>query len=153
MTILLKDRGTSEVLAARLGDVWTEVFRNLSAFGVRISDSAIGSMVYDLSRTVAANTGANCRYASLLILYPDRLDFLLGFPLLVLATAYLLRESLISLRLDWAAMLAVPLFLFQSFQDVYWYSAHFAPVVLLFLLTHAAKAIPSEAVSRPAHSQ
>jgi len=152
MSILLQDRATSELLVDTLGDVWTEVFRNLSAFGVRVSDAPIGALIYDYALSAPESTGANCRYGSLLLLYPERVDFLIGYPLLVVGTGYMLREFLVAVRLDWAAMVALPLFVFQSFQDVYWYSSHLAPVIFLFGFAQIARAIRREAIGHPSNA-
>jgi hypothetical protein len=141
MSLLLQERGTSEVLASKLNGVWTEIFRNVNGFSGRISASPIGALIYEYVSGVPAQTGANCRFGSLLILYPDRLDFLLGFPLLAVGSAFLVRQIMAAFGLRQAAMVGACCFLFQSFQDVYWWASHVAPLILCFGLVLLARAI------------
>jgi hypothetical protein len=147
MTILLSDPATAEVLASKLNGVWTEIFRNVNGLGGHISQLPIGGLIYDYVLGAPPRTGANCRFGSLLILYPDRLDFLLGFPLLAASTAYVVRELLIAVGLRQAARVGACCFLFQSFQDVYWWASHVIPLVLCFGLMLIARAVTNASLN------
>jgi hypothetical protein len=150
MTLFLRDPGISELLSDRLGDVWTEVFRSLGSAGVRVADEAIGIMVYQYEFGTFPETGPNCRFGSLLLLYPARLDFLIGFPLLVYAVAHMMRVVLSTLRLSWAAYAGIPFLAFNAFQDVYWFASHFLPLVLAFLAVRLARVIQRAPFHHPA---
>jgi hypothetical protein len=153
MSILLQEPAVSEALSGKLGDVWVEVFRNLSNAGVRVSDLPIGSLVYDYAFGVPPETGANCRFGSLMLLYPERLDFLVGFPLVVCVSALLFGSALKDLGLEWSSKIAMPFLVFQAFQDVYWFTSHFLPILLLFAAVQAAKAIQRATVGSAAHAR
>jgi hypothetical protein len=141
MSILVQQRQAAAAIAGRLNDVWLEVFRSLSTFGVRVSDMPIGGLVYYYALGVPPQTGANCRFGSLLLLYPDRVDFLIGYPLLVCLMGWLLYQALCAFNLRWSGRVAVPLFIFIAFQDVYWFASHVAPIILITLLLSATRAI------------
>lgn len=130
--LLMTGQGTAESLAGTLGDVWVEVFRNLGSLGVRISEQPIGVMVYQYTMGTIPTVGSNCRFGSLLLLYPDRFDFLLLFPVLVAFVAILFGEILRMVNLPRAALVATPWFAFLAFQDAYWFVAHVMPIIMLF---------------------
>jgi len=154
MSLFLQDRGTSELLSSKLGGVWTEIFRGASSVvGARVSDLPIGSLIHQQVVGAAANVGSNCRFGSLLLLYPDRLDFLVGFPLLVIGTAYLLSETLRAAGMQRSAVVAVPFFVFNSFQDVYWWASHLAPLLVLFAVARVGRAVCDELIDHPADAR
>jgi hypothetical protein len=148
MSILLRDAAAAEVLASRLNDVWLEVFRTSGSFGVRVFEMPIGAAVYLYHFGVPPATGANCRFGSLLLLYPHRIDFLIGFPALVACCALMLREALRRIGLSWSAQVAVPFFIFHAFQDVYWFASHVAPLLLLTGAVCAGRMLKRKAVDR-----
>jgi hypothetical protein len=152
MSILLENRGVAALISNELADVWAEVFRSVNNLGVRLSVSPIGSLVYERVFGVAPTTGANCRYASLLLLYPDRLDFLFGFPVLVVIYAAGLRYLLVAVGLSWSAWIAVPFFVANSFQDVYWFATHLIPLTILIAALAIARISHRASVSRIADS-
>jgi hypothetical protein len=139
--LLINGQGTAELLAGRLGDVWVEVFRSLGSLGFRVSEQPIGVMVYQFAFGTSNTIGSNCRFGALLLLYPDRLDFLLLYPLLVAAVTLLLGYILDSFDLPRAALVAMPTFAITAFQDAYWFASHFVPVIVLFGSIQAIKAI------------
>jgi hypothetical protein len=141
MSLLLQDQGTSEFLAGRMGDVWLEVFRSVRSLGVRISDEPIGSVIYQYVLGSVPTVGANCRFGSLLLLYPDRVDFLLLFPVVVIFVATLLGDILRSFGLVRGAAVAMPIFSFNAFQDVYWFASHVLPIALLFGVVQLARIV------------
>jgi len=154
MSILLVDgNGTAETIASRLGDVWLEVFRNLGVFGVRSADQPIGVMVFQYALGTIPTVGANCRFGSLLLLYPDRLDFLLLYPVLVTIVAILLAEILKAANVPRAALVAIPCFAFTAFQDAYWFTTHVGPIVLLFSALQIVKAVNRAFIRRNAHTE
>lgn len=139
--LLMSGQGTAQIISGQLGDVWLEVFRSVGSLGVRVADQPIGAMIFQYVMDTGPALGSNLRYGSLLLLYPDRLDFLLLFPLLVTAMAILLGEILKRMGLARAALVAVPWFAFQSFQDGYWFAAHVIPIVGMFGFLQLAKAV------------
>jgi hypothetical protein len=142
MSILLVDAdGTAQVIASRLGDVWVEIFRNLGSLGIRTADEPIGVMIFQYVLGSLPTVGSNCRFASLLLLYPDRLDFLILYPVLVTMMAVLLGEILKAAKLPRAALVAIPCFAFTAFQDTYWFTTHVIPIVLAFSSLQVAKSI------------
>lgn len=153
MSILLQgQQGTSEILASRLGDVWTELFRSLGSLGVRVADQPIGVMVSQYVLGTAPTVGSNLRYGSLLFLYPNRLDFLLLYPVLVTVAALLLEYLLKTVGLRRGALVALPFFVFQSFQDAYWLATHIVPLILVFVSVQLAKAITRESLHRTSNA-
>lgn len=153
MSILLQGQaGTSELLAGRLGDVWTELFRSLGSLGVRVADEPIGVMVSQYVLGTAPTVGSNLRYGSMLLLYPDRLDFLLLYPALVALGAFVLEDILKRVGLPRGALAAVPFFVFQSFQDAYWLATHAVPMVLVFVSMQLGRAISRESLRRTSNA-
>jgi hypothetical protein len=151
--LLTGGQGTAAVIADRLGDVWIEVFRNLGALGVRVAEQPIGALVQQIATgSTVLTAGSNCRYASLLLLYPDRLDFLLLFPVLVVVVALLLGDIFKMAGMQRAALVAIPCFVFQSFQDAYWFAGHVVPVLLVFTGMRLAKVASRGSIRRTAHA-
>ena len=150
MSILLQNRGLAEALADRLSDVWIEVFRSSVVLGTRVSEMPIGAAVYQYAFGVVPSTGANCRFGSLLLLYPDRLDFLVGFPILLAVCAWLLQQILRAAGLGWSAYVAIPYFFIVSSQDVYLFASHVVPLVMLAGVVCAGRRISNMSVRRSA---
>jgi len=153
MSILLQDRGAAMSIADRLNDVWIEAFRNSAALGARVASSPIGSLVYEATINAPVITGANCRFASLLLIYPDRFDFLIGYPALVVIITTLLCNILRTLQLSWFSVIAAPIFIFQSFQDVYWFTTHVLPIVIISILLFIAKASTSASFTNNTYAE
>ena len=128
-----------------------EVFRSLGSVGFRVSDQPIGVMVYQFAFGTGDTIGSNCRFGSLLLLYPDRFDFLLLYPLLVVVVTLLLGYILDSFELPRAALVAMPTFAITAFQDAYWFASHFIPVIFLFGSVQLIKAINRGFIGRNPH--
>lgn len=153
MSILLTDRADASAIAVNLNDLWIETFRNLQVFGTNPSPKPLGVVVYEHALGYPPATGANCRYASLLLLSPDRIDYLVGYPVLVLLAALAIETSLKFCGLAWSSRIASPYFAAQSFQDVYWFSTHLAPVLLLLVVLLSMRVAENAAVRRNPHPQ
>jgi hypothetical protein len=93
-------------------------------------------------------TGSNLRFGALMLLYPQRFDFLVLFPALVVLIALMLADVLKRAGLPRGALVAVPCFAFQSFQDTYWFAGHVAPIVLLFAFFQVGKVVNRGCVRR-----
>lgn len=146
--LIVGHQGIAEMIGDGLNDVWIETFRNLAALGVRISERPIGVAVYQYTLGTVPTVGANCRFASLLLIYPARLDFLFLYPLVVTIFALLLAKALRVLGLPRAALVSMPCFVFQSFQDVYWFSGHVLPILFVAGLLMLGRAVSRASLYR-----
>jgi hypothetical protein len=154
-SLLVADRSDAAATVANLNNVWIESFRNLQVFGAKPSPTPIGVLIYEhaFGNDYVQSTGANCRFASLLLLYPDRLDYLIGYPTLVLATAFALETCLRLVGLAWSSRIATPYFAMTAFQDVYWFGTHILPIALILVVLLCIRAALNASVNHHPHAQ